>query len=203
MSEIQSIIDGLVLAGGKSLRMGRDKSAIPWHGRAQKYYMADLLKTICRNVFISQRQDQPVTDNPGYEILTDSHTGIGPYGAILSAFAFRPGSAWLVVACDLPLLTKRTLDFLLANRDDQAIATTFKSPYDGLPEPLITIWEPRSYQVLLTHLSQGYTCPRKVLIRSNAAHIILPPDPDALMNVNTPDELVKAERIMNAEQGTI
>lgn len=196
MNTEQSIINGLVLAGGKSKRMGRDKSSIQWHGKEQQYYMADLLKPLCNKVYISHRQGQGSQTNKDYKTLVDTYTGIGPYGAILSAFRFRPNVAWLVVACDLPLLDAETLKYLLANRNVNAIATTFQSPHDGLPEPLITIWEPKSQEVLVSFLSNGYTCPRKVLIKNDDVHILQPPDPNALMNVNTPEDFKKAEQII-------
>lgn len=196
---MQTPINGLVLAGGKSIRMGRDKSSIQWHGREQQYYLADLLESFCRAVFISRREKQNET-NPNYKILVDSFTGIGPYGAILSAFRFQPGVAWLVVACDLPLIDESTLSYLLENRDTSKMATTFQSPFDGLPEPLITIWEPKSYEVLLSYLSNGYTCPRKVLIKSADAQILQPPDADSLMNVNTPEDFAKAEQLILIKQ---
>lgn len=196
METQQSILNGLVLAGGKSKRMGRDKSSIQWHGKEQQYFIADLLKPLCNEVYISHRQDQEVETNKNYKTLTDTYTGIGPYGAILSAFQFQPDTAWLVVACDLPLLDNDTLKYLLANRNADAMATTFQSPFDGLPEPLITIWEPKSREVLLSFLDNGYTCPRKVLIKSENAHVLIPPDPKALMNVNTPEDFKKAEQII-------
>jgi molybdopterin-guanine dinucleotide biosynthesis protein A len=200
MQELTPIINGLVLAGGKSLRMGRDKSSIQWHGKEQQYYLADMLKTLCKEVYISHRKEQAAEANENYKILVDTYTGIGQYGAILSAFQFRPTVAWLVVACDLPLLDQKTLEYLLANRDINAMATTFQSPYDGLPEPLITIWEPKSYEVLLSYLTNGYACPRKVLIKTGDAHILQPPDADALMNVNTPEDFVKAEQLIYQRQ---
>ncbi|MEO7961136.1 MAG: NTP transferase domain-containing protein [Ginsengibacter sp.] len=200
METEQSKINGLVLAGGKSKRMGRDKSSIQWHGKEQQYYIADLLKPLCDEVYISHRQGQEAEPNTNYKTLTDSYTGIGPYAGILSAFNFNPKASWLVVACDLPLLDNHTLKYLLANRNINAIATTFKSPFDGLPEPLITIWEPKSQEVLLSFLSNGYTCPRKVLIKSENVHILLPPDGDALMNVNTPEDFAKAEKIIQKHQ---
>jgi molybdopterin-guanine dinucleotide biosynthesis protein A len=200
MATEKAIINGLVLAGGKSSRMGRDKSAIQWHGKEQQYYMADILKTLCNEVFISHRKEQEIEKDQNYKILIDAYIGIGPYGAILSAFKFNPDVAWLVVASDLPLLDKKTLECLIANRNEDAMATTFQSPHDSLPEPLITIWEPKSYEVLLSYLSNGYTCPRKVLIKSNDAHILQPQEADALMNVNTPEDFAKAERIILQKQ---
>jgi molybdopterin-guanine dinucleotide biosynthesis protein A len=190
---------GLVLAGGKSVRMGYDKSTIKWHGVEQRYYMADLLKNVCDDVFISCRTEQQHEINHNYKTLTDTYAGSGPLVAILSAFQAKPDVAWLVIACDLPLMDLPTLQFLTQNRDTTSIATTFKSPFDGLPEPLITIWEPSSFEKLQAHISDGYTCPRKALIRNEAqVKILTPPNPDTLMNANTPEDAEKVNGIISA-----
>jgi len=189
------VINGLVLAGGKSVRMGYDKTNIAWHGKEQKYYMADMLGELGHNVFISCRNEQLNETNTQYKTITDTFTGLGPYGAILSAFREQPDAAWLVAASDLPLLDTNTLTYLIQHRDASAIATTFESPHDGLPEPLITIWEPKAYPILLSFLSQGYSCPRKVL-RNNNVHIIKAEHPETLMNVNTPEELEIVKQVL-------
>ena len=201
MEKSVGTLNGLVLAGGKSLRMGYDKSSIAWHGKEQRYYMTDLLKQFCREVFISCRADQQNEVDSHYKTLPDTFVDLGPYGAILSAFREKPDAAWLVVACDLPLLDIETLQYLVAHRNPSAVATTFESPFDGLPEPLITIWEPKSYPILLSFLSQGYTCPRKAL-RNNDVHIIKAENADALRNVNTPEELEKVKNILLQKSAT-
>jgi len=195
MEKSVGTLNGLVLAGGKSLRMGYDKSSIEWHGKEQRYYMADLLKQYCDEIFISCRADQQNEVDSHYKTLPDTFVDLGPYGAILSAFREKPDAAWLVVASDLPLLDADTLQHLVTHRNPSAVATTFENPFDGLPEPLITIWEPKAYPVLLSFLSQGYTCPRKAL-RNNDVHIIKAENADALMNVNTQDELEKVKDIL-------
>ena len=189
-----------MLAGGKSTRMGFDKSAIRWHGMEQQYYMANLLQPLCDEVFISRRDQQQVKPGEQYRTIVDTVTGLGPLGAIISVFEFLPDAAWFVVACDLPLLDSNTLEYLLGHRNPEAVATTFQSPFDGLPEPLITIWEPKSFPVLLEHKSNGYTCPRKVLIRNGNTHIIKAPDPDALINVNTAEDRDKAIAIIHSKK---
>lgn len=177
---------GLVLAGGHSRRMGRDKGEICWHGRPQREHLAELLGKRCEKVFLSVRPDQGLASN--WPLLPDTFTELGPMGAILSAFRAHPDAAWLVAACDLPLLDEATLDFLIKNRRPGAFATSFKSPEDGWPEPLVAIWEPKSYARALSFLAQGYSCPRKVLINSDVCTLDAP-SPEALSNVNTPHEL--------------
>ena len=180
-------VKGLVLAGGRSTRMGQDKGMMVWYNKPQRYYLADLLREVCDEVFISCREEQIAEMPAGYPTLTDTVSGMGPMGGILSAFHKYPAATWLVAACDLPLLDRATLNFLIHHRNPQAIATTFKSPYDGLPEPLITLWEPGSMPILQQKMNDGFKCPRKVLINSNAT-ILTAPDERALMNTNTPDD---------------
>ncbi len=200
-NNIIPILNGLVLAGGKSVRMGQDKSIIEWHGKEQRYYMADMLQQLCTEVFISCRPEQEEEINSNYKTLPDTYTELGPYGGILSAFKQAPDRAWLVTACDLPLLDANTLQYLIQNRDSSAVATTYESPFDGLPEPLIAIWEPKSFSVLLSFLERGYTCPRKVL-RNSDIKMIKPLNPDTVMNVNTPRDAEKAKDIMHHKIAT-
>lgn len=195
MHQAKPVLNGLVLAGGKSQRMGFDKGAVNWHGKEQRYHMADMLKIFCSEVFISCQPEQRQQLDKNYETLPDTFAGLGPYGAILSAFREKPDSAWLVIACDLPLMDSVTLEYLIAHRDVSSTATAYISAFDGLPEPLITIWESKSYPVLLAFLAQGYSCPRKVLINSEST-LIAAPNPDALTNVNTPEELEKIKSLL-------
>ncbi len=188
-------LNGLILAGGKSQRMGNPKDKINWHGKEQRYFAADLLAPFCEEVFISCRQDQLENFDTNYKTLTDTFLNMGPFGGILSALRSQRDKAWLVVACDLPLLDKKSLEFLIENRNTEKAATTYESPFDGLPEPLITIWEPKSYPLLLNFLGSGNTCPRKVLINSDTL-ILKPGNPEALMNVNTPEDMAKAKEIL-------
>jgi molybdenum cofactor guanylyltransferase len=197
LAEKLPVLKGLVLAGGKSERMGHDKTTIHWHGKEQRYHMADLLRPFCREVFISCRAGQREAVSEKYQVLEDSFTGLGPFGAILSAFRSDPDAAWLVLASDLPLLDAKTLAQLHTNRRPAAIATTFEGD-DALPEPLITIWEPKSYPLLLANLAEGITCPRKLLI-NNDTYIIKASNPKALMNVNTPEQAREAKALLETK----
>jgi molybdopterin-guanine dinucleotide biosynthesis protein A len=197
INNIQSpTLNGLVLAGGKSTRMGRDKPTMQWHGQEQRFHVAGLLMHYCSEVFISCRDEQQFLPHKNYGIIADAYEGLGPYGAILSAFKKNDRCAWLVIACDLPLLDQKTIAHLVDERDPAFIATTFESPHDGLPEPLVTIWEPSSYPILLKFLSKGIQCPRKALI-NNRVKIIRAENSVALMNVNTPGEFENAQAILN------
>ena len=179
-------VNGLVLSGGLSTRMGSDKSEINYHGTMQREHVYHLLSTHCKEVFVSCNGEQAktITNLP---IIQDSFLGLGPLGGILSAFQQNPNVAWLTVACDLPLLSTGIIQHLIAHRDPSKMATAFLDNAGEFPEPLVTIWEPRAYPILLQFLSQGYSCPRKALINSDAA-ILQAPDAFAFKNVNTTEE---------------
>lgn len=198
ISKDSDILNGVVLAGGKSLRMGQDKGSMQWHGVKQREYVAGLISQLCDSTFISCKLEGDITDSD-YALLPDTVIDKGPYGAILSAFEKEPNAAWLVVACDLPLMDIATLEYLIANRNRNAIATTFESPHDGLPEPLITIWEPGAYPYLMSLLEEGLTCPRKALMRNGNVTILKPPYPEALLNANTPEDAEQVKQILQKQ----
>lgn len=201
LAEHSAKLNGLVLAGGKSSRMGTDKSKLQWHGTEQRYYIANLLRLFCDEVYISCRDAGQAEEMQGYPTLTDKYTDIGPYAGILTAMDTNPDAAWLVVACDLPLLDEATLRQLVDTRDTSCMATTFKSPHDGLPEPLITIWEPASGTVLRSMVSEGIKCPRKALMRHpERVKIILPDNAEALLNANTPEDAKVVHHIIESRK---
>ena len=185
---------GLVLAGGLSQRMLTDKSRLRYHGgQEQRAHAAALLAAVCQDVHVSGRPAQ-LDDLPAnLQPLPDTFLGLGPLGGLLTAFQTDPNAAWLVLACDLPFLTPATLEFLVENRAPGRFATTFQSPENEFPEPLITIWEPRSYAGLLRFLSLGYSCPRKALINSDI-ELLPAPRPEELRNINTPAERAATEQ---------
>lgn len=179
---IRPPVNGLVLAGGKSVRMGKDKGLINYHGRPQREHVFNLLEELCSETFISCRPEQ-VVEIEGMPSLADTFMGLGPFGAMLSAFRKKPDEAWMVVACDLPFLNREAIWHLLENRNVSKYATAFYNPATEFPEPLITIWEPKAYPLLLQFLAQGYSCPRKVLINSDV-ELLEVPDLEVLRNVN-------------------
>lgn len=181
-------IYALVLAGGRSTRMQRDKATLTYHGRTQVEWAVSLLQPCAQRVFVSVRPDQTMDPvRARFEQIVDTRDNLGPIAGIIAAQAKHPDVAWLVVACDLPFLDKSTLEHLIAARQPHRFATACKSSHNGLPEPLCAIYEPASREPILAYVATGKDCPRKFLINSDV-HLIDGPNPRALDNVNTPDE---------------
>jgi molybdopterin-guanine dinucleotide biosynthesis protein A len=191
-------VQGLVLKGGKSSRMGTDKSQLEYHGQPQGEYLYEQLSKIFlhynetqKGVYYSVNEHQDISEN----MIVDKFKGLGPFGGICSAFQENPNTAWFVIATDVPFVNIKMIHSLLKHRNPKKIATTFKGKDSEFPEPLITIWEPKAYPILLNYLSQGYSCPRKVLINSDVE--IVEVDNHYIQNINTPVEYEKAKKELN------
>ena len=187
MTKIKNLY-GLILAGGFSKRMGQDKALLNYHGKPQIEYVYELLNACCVQIFLSKRPDQKNYKNIPVIDDTVEFSKIGPLGGILSAMKAYPQMSWLVMACDLPFVTKETLDYLIQNRHSQKLATAFKSSTDGLPEPLCAIWEGHAYTNILEFLKKNVHCPRKVMINSDTK-VLEQKNFHWLDNVNDPKEL--------------
>lgn len=184
---------GLLLSGGASRRMRRDKARLSYGGQPQLMRAWQVLAAVTERAFVSVRNEQ--RDEPlraALPQIVDRYDAIGPAAGILSAQEACPGVAWLVVACDLPLLDRAVLETLVAARDAGADATAFASRFDGLPEPLCALWEPSSHALLKRRVEGGSHCPRKTLIQSRTR--LLPAPGAALDNINTPEEFEQMQR---------
>jgi len=191
LTEDRPPLNGLVLAGGKSTRMGTDKGLLNYHGQPQRDYLRTLLQNVLgkkAGVFLSTRADQNIDTAP---VITDKFMGLGPFGAICSAFRHNPNTAYVVVATDLPFVNQAVLELLISKRNPTKIATAIRGKGKPFMEPLITIWEPKAYPVLLSYLAQGYSCPRKVLINSDVEIVEI--DDAFIENINTPQDFKEAQ----------
>jgi molybdopterin-guanine dinucleotide biosynthesis protein A/molybdopterin converting factor small subunit len=195
---------GLVLAGGRSTRMQRDKAALEYHaGESQLDAAMKLLAPRVGRAFVSVRADQRGdAARAAWPQIVDRGDVEGPIAGITAALQEFSDAAWLVLACDLPFLDARTLDALIAARDTGGDATAFRSSHDGLPEPLCAIYEPRARQSIATYLATGRNCPRKYLINART-RLLDQPNPRALDNVNTVAEYGEAMSALSPSQAAI
>jgi len=194
MSDIP--VNGLILAGGKSTRMGQDKALLDRGGQSQLAYLAGMLDKNVERVFVSTRADQKDDgERRKYAQIVDRYDDMGPLAGILSAMEEHPDSDWLVVACDLPNITGETITHLLKNCSADHPFTAYVSSHDGLPEPLCAIYRAGSIAIMRRFADEGIYCPRKILIRSDT-FLLEQSDPGSLDNINTPDDL--ADSILKA-----
>jgi molybdopterin-guanine dinucleotide biosynthesis protein A len=184
-------VKGLVLVGGKSTRMGTDKSELNYFGKPQKEVAKELLENSSLQTFYGVEKLSENVAEVSKEIH-DKFLNLGPFGGICSAFQKDPNAAWFVLATDVPFVNDEIIKLLLQKRNPSKVATAIKGKGKDFPEPLIAIYEPKAYPILLQYLAQGYSCPRKMLINSEVEIVEI--DDDFIRNINTPEEFETAKK---------
>ncbi len=189
-------VAGVVLAGGKSTRLGTDKALLtlyPHSSRTLLERTVALLTPFVDTVWVSGRQ---VDYAP---FLPDAAPGAGPIGGILAGLQAAP--VCCVLACDVPLLQPLHLARLFAareQRDSSACVTAFQNAY-GRFETTVAIYE----QAALPYLQQA------VKRKEYALHKAVPPEhwvgvpynedeANAFLNLNTPDDLARVRLLLES-----
>jgi molybdenum cofactor guanylyltransferase len=175
---------GLVLAGGESRRMRRDKGAIDYHGAPQAEHCHRLLTEFCTRVFISVNLGQSTHDPYcRLPLLIDAGSVAGPAAGLLAAWTAFPEAALLAFAVDLPLVDAALLSRIVERRNPDKAATVWVHP-DGVVEPLCAIWEPALRPGLVEAAEAGTVSLRRLLEAADVERLV-PPEPERIVSVNT------------------
>lgn len=188
---------GLILAGGKSSRMGKDKALIKVKRKTILDNTAEILDSYSDEVFISINSNQRSEPNRSkYQTLVDQSGLKGPMAGILSAAMHDSDSAWIIVSCDLPLLDRSTIQYLIEKRAKDKYATFYASNKNDI-EPLCGIYEPRLLKMLISDPSIIIKMSPQLTLRKMDIEVIDSISSDALFNLNrmTP----KASNIIDNE----
>ena len=190
---------GLVLAGGRSTRMGQDKSGLVYHDRDQLNHAVSLVSEFTTKVYVSARPDQSELGlYAGHEIIEDRPgNGEGPVNGVLSAMKTHPDAAWLVLACDMPLVGEAELNALVAARSYDYSAVAYVGEDDN-PEPLCTIYEPVMMGRLLQRVEAGRYGLRRALTDKDIC-LLTVNRLDRLTNANTVDEMNQVHSALDRE----
>lgn len=179
-------INGLLLAGGESRRMGQPKALMLLDGIPQYQRSASLLKTFCRQIFISCRSEQAPLF-PDFPLILDKkeYAGHGPLSGLLSYFEVHTTPV-LMLGCDYPLLQATTLEQLFEARNPAATATVFEMP-DGWILPMPAIFEASAKALLLRHFEAGNDSVRRALEQA-ALQRVEPLASEQLRSFDTPGD---------------
>ena len=182
-------ITGIVLAGGRSSRMGEDKSMMKLNGKSLVEYSIDALKPLCNKVIIS-------SNNPGYEftgceVWPDEIPDQAPIIGIYSCLKRSETALNIILSCDIPLISTSMIAFLLAKSAAYDISVPIHE--NGQIEPLCGIYKKSSLSILKEFIDSG-NYRLNECIRS-ASHQLIPVDsqipcntPNLFLNINTPSD---------------
>jgi len=172
---------GLILAGGKSSRMGVDKALLKFQSLYAWQILLGKLRHFCDEVYISCRKDQTAIFPSGTSLLYDREEECGPISGILSAIDFYPDDNWLVIAVDMPFIDLHYFEQLTSIKG----SAFFRS--GTFIEPLFGIYSPAIFPAIKTAYENGNTSLQKILHSSSEIHLISIPQ-GALQSINTPED---------------
>jgi molybdenum cofactor guanylyltransferase len=187
-----------VLCGGKSSRMGEDKCFLNYHGKAQCYYVYDMLQKFCSETFISCNADQSTVIDRNFKTLEDidSYANKGPATGVLTAFSAYPDKDFLVIACDYPLLAENDISHFLESFPANSVAAAFYDDYEQCYHPVIA-WYSSEAGALLMQSSQNAHFSLKSLLQSTNAYKHSPVNPSSLMGVDTKEDSRRVIQLTN------
>ena len=189
-------ISGIVLAGGKSRRMGRDKAFLALGGRSLIEIVLERVRAVAAEVIV-------VTNTPQWyahlaaRLVTDIYPGVGALGGIHAGLTAARHDCALVVGCDMPFLNPSLLAYLasLAPHYDAVVPQV-----DGMFEPLHAIYSHSCLPLIEAQMSttqrQAFSFYPLARVRYVERKELARFDPEllSLRNANTPQEWQRVER---------
>lgn len=183
-------ITGIILAGGKSSRMGTDKGFLKLNEKPFVQYSIDALQPLVSEILI-------VTDNPEYDVfglkrITDITKDAGPVSGIYSGLKASKTELNLVLSCDIPLITSEVLQLLTNAIDDTSDIIQVES--NGKSMPLIALYKKTIKDTFKSFLEQGERRLRVAIKGCNYKIVVLDEAfQNATLNVNTKEEFKQIE----------
>jgi molybdopterin-guanine dinucleotide biosynthesis protein A len=192
----------IVLAGGRSTRMGRDKAAIVLGGRTLLQRAIDAVEGVVDEIVVvgaPGRPLPPVTSSRPLWLVNDPVEGEGPLAGLLAGLAATDAERCLVVGCDQPALDPALLLLLLGRLEGARSATPL---VEGRPQPLVSAVRHEAADELRAVFAAGERALRAVAAIAGAELVAeaswraVDPGARSFLGVNTPEELARAEELL-------
>jgi molybdopterin-guanine dinucleotide biosynthesis protein A len=185
-------VGSIVLAGGKSRRMGRDKALLPFQGTTLLNHVVGIVRQVSEPVLVVAEAADKYDVPSGVRVILDRYPGAGPLGGLITGLRELGEGRHLAVACDMPTLRPDVLHFILTRCDgyDAAVPVV-----DGRMQPLCTAYDFSCADKLEELFCEGARSLLETLASLHCRVIeeseLRPLDPtlSTFSNWNTPDDL--------------
>lgn len=192
MAQSKTKMAAIILAGGKSIRMGENKAFIEVDGVPIISRIYSLFKELFEEVIIVTNQ-KDLFKNLDSRIYTDLVPDKGALGGLYTGIFFSNFQYSFCVACDMPFIKKALVQYLIKNTKDEDVIVPRTS--DGL-QPLHAIYSKNCLEPIRKIIEQGkykiidfYRLVRVRIVEEND-FLLLDPFRESFINVNTPEELL-------------
>lgn len=196
-------VEGFILVGGLSSRMGNDKSGLRLNGETTVERIASQLRTIVDPLRVVGPHSGAIVNIP------DVHEKWGPLGGIHAALAAASSEWCLIVACDLPFVSLELFARLMEFRNE-SVEAVVPLQDDLRPQPLCALYRrPRCLKAADQSIANGEHTPRALLEKVNTLYIgfdelsDLPGAEHFFFNMNTPENYELAKEIARSKKNSV
>jgi len=206
MADITSIT-GIILAGGKSTRIGAAKQQLKIGKSHLIDRVLDTLSQFTSSILIVTAKDQAGLAKsavPGARMVKDIYPGKGPLGGIYTGLMHAETGYSLVVGCDMPFLNSGLIRYLI----DGASGFDAVAPKIGwMIQPLHTIYSKSCVPSIEALIREDELQIIKLFDRVNTRYVTekeidqFDPDHLSFLNINTENDLLKAELLIGGKTG--
>lgn len=187
-------ITGIILAGGKSSRMGTDKGFLLLNDKPFVQYSIDALTPLVSEIMIVS--DNPEYDTFGLKRVNDITKNSGPVAGICSGLEASSTNYNVILSCDIPLINSKVVQKLIDNIDDTSQIIQVES--NGKSMPLIAVYRKGVANTFNAFLEADERRLRVAIKSCVSKNITLEKKHEfATMNVNTQNELKAVENAYN------
>lgn len=195
---------GFVLCGGASKRMGQDKALVSFLGRPLGVVQAEKLAACCDRVSLVSKSTLVSPFLTGWEVLPDEASEYAALHGIARALSHAESEWSVILAVDLPLVPVECLAALIELAGQGGAISVAPTAGGGI-QPLCSVWHRSASSTVTSLVSDGRLSVIGALLASGGRVLTgtetrsLPGFfDDCFLNVNTPEELAKAESVARA-----
>ena len=194
----ESELYGAVFVGGESKRMGKPKFSLTYDGISGTEKAVKLLSKFCNKVFLSSRADLDMgslTKINNVERINDEHINMGPVGGLATLMGQFPNKAWMITACDMPLLKEDDFETIFQKRDPLRYGTCYVQKGRFGYEPMCAIYEPKFIVPLFEAMSRRELSLSRIIEALPFKKLkIDEADRSKFMNINTTEDYEKRNK---------
>ncbi len=198
-------VTGIVLAGGRSRRLGRDKAVEPLAGQPLIRRVIGRVAPLTNEVVVvvaDAARAAALPLGPEHRVATDVYPEGGSLGGIFAGLSAATNQWGLVVACDMPFLNRSLLEYMLGLRQGCDAVVPAPGPY---PEPTLALYSRNCLPDIEAKLRandlkiSGFFESVRVRYVDEDEVRKLDPDLRSFFNVNSPEDLARARELAAGE----
>jgi len=170
---------GIIITGGKSQRLQKDKATFIFNSKALAQYSSDLLKTYCEQIIVASNN---INHSVFGDIRVQDEIGDGPIAGLYSGLKASSKDWNLILPCDTPYINDKIIDELISNKEDFDAIVAVDA--NNKVHPLIGIYHRRIITIIQDQINNNKYSVMNLLEHINTKYVKFN-DSSSFRNLNT------------------